>query len=256
MRFPDIVVVGSGRVAEALCRELPVVQVFARNPERGHELAALAGCRWESDPRKLAPAGLYLLAVSDRAIGEVSASLDFGGGLAVHTSGSCDLNDLAPNVARRGVFYPLQTFSEGRSVDLGGVPVLIEAEHEADLAVLEHVASALRGRALRSDALLRRKVHVAAVFVCNFVNGLYTAGEEWMRDNELDFSLLKPLIAETTQKMLASPSPRHVQTGPAARGDRPTIEAHRALLENRPDLLRIYNLMTEYIIENQINGKF
>lgn len=248
-----IVIVGSGNVAEALCRAIPaaggeVAQVFVRNPERGPALASLAGCGWESDPRKLAAADLYLLAVSDRAIREVSDTLDFGGGLVAHTSGSADLTELSSNINRRGVFYPLQTFTAGRAVDFGEIPLFIEAEQEADYPVLEELARALSGSVTRSDSLLRRKMHVGAVFVCNFVNDLYAAGEQWMRANGMDFAVLKALIAETTRKMLDGGSPLNGQTGPAVREDWPTIEKHLELLENYPDLKNIYEVLTEHII--------
>lgn len=248
-----IVIIGSGNVAEALCRAIPaagyeVVQVFARNPERGKALAGIAGCDWENRPEKLSEADLYILSVSDKAIPELSTLLDFGNGLVVHTSGSCGLEELSSGIARRGVFYPLQTFTAGREVSFRGIPLFIEATNEEDYKLLEGLASALSDSVYRSDSILRRKMHVAAVFVCNFVNDLYVIGEQWMQSNGMDFSVLKPLIAETTRKMLDSPSPLSVQTGPAVREDRPTIEKHLQLLENYPDLKTIYEVLTEHII--------
>jgi predicted short-subunit dehydrogenase-like oxidoreductase (DUF2520 family) len=257
-----IVILGSGRVAEALCRALPeagqeVVQLFARNSARGKALAALAECPWESRPDKLAEADLYLMAVSDRAIPELSASLDFRRGVVAHTCGSGAPEELSARIERRGVFYPLQTFSEGRPVDFREVPIFLEAEHEADYALLERVAASLSGSVHRSDARLRQNIHVAAVFVCNFVNDLYAAGEVWMRINNLDFNLLKPLIAETTRKMLVAPSPLAVQTGPAVREDGPTIEKHLQLLEKHEDLKKIYEVLTAHIIQmKKSDGKF
>ena len=260
-RSDRIVVVGSGNVAEALCRALPasgyaLAQVFARNPERGRALAGLAGCGWENNPEKLAEADIYLLAVSDRAIPELSETLGFGGGLVAHTSGSCDLAELSPGIARRGVFYPLQTFTSGREVDFREIPLFIEAENESDYAVLQALASGLSGSVYRSDSFLRRKMHVAAVFVCNFVNGLYAAGEEWMQAHGMDFGLLKPLIAETANKMLAADSPLSVQTGPAVREDRPTLDKHLQLLEDNPDLKNIYEVLTGHIVRmKKTDGK-
>ena len=262
MKKPErIVIVGSGNVAEALCRAIPgtgspVVQVFARNPERGKALARMAGSNWEDRPGNLAPADIYLLAVSDKAIPEVSEQLDFGSGLVAHTSGSCDLAELSSRIRRRGVFYPLQTFTSGREIDFREIPLFIEAEQEEDYSRLEALASALSDSVYRSDSSLRRKMHVAAVFVCNFVNDLYVVGEQWMQANGMDFRVLKPLIAETTRKMLASPSPRAVQTGPAVREDWPTVEKHLQILEEYPDLKNIYEVLTGHIIQmKKTDGK-
>jgi len=251
-----IAIVGSGHVAEALCRAIPVtgyeiVQVFARNAERGTALAGLAGCPWENRRDRLADADIYLLAVSDKAIPQVSRELDFKDGVVAHTSGSCDLSELPFEIGHRGVFYPLQTFSAGREVDFRKIPLFIEAETEEDYATLNALASVLSDSVYRSDSLLRRKMHVAAVFVCNFVNDLYAVGEQWMRINGMDFEILKPLISETTRKMLDSPSPLLVQTGPAVREDWPTLEKHLQLLENYPDLKTIYQVLTEHIIQTK-----
>lgn len=248
-----IVIIGSGNVAEALCRAIPpagyeIIQLFSRNPERGKLLAGIAGCTWENQPEKLSAADLYILSVSDKAIPEISDRLHFGNSLVVHTSGSCGLEELSSKVTRRGVFYPLQTFTAGREVDFRVIPLFIEATNEEDYRLLEALASALSDSVYRSDSLLRRKMHVAAVFVCNFVNDLYAIGEQWMQANGMDFNVLKPLIAETTRKMPDSPSPLAAQTGPAVREDWPTIEKHLQLLENYPDLKTIYEVLTEHII--------
>ena len=136
MELKRVVIVGSGNVAEALARALPasgveLCQLFARNPERGPRVAALGGTTWTDDPRRLAAADLYLVAVSDRAVGEVAASLPVPAGAVVaHTAGSVPLDALG-RFAHRAVLYPLQTFTAGRAVDFARVPLFIEASDEA-----------------------------------------------------------------------------------------------------------------------------
>ena len=68
-----VVIIGSGNLAEALAQAvarsgLKLVQLFARNAQRGKTVAALAGTQWTSDPAWLAEADIYLIAVSDRAV--------------------------------------------------------------------------------------------------------------------------------------------------------------------------------------------
>ncbi|MCD8185113.1 MAG: DUF2520 domain-containing protein [Rikenellaceae bacterium] len=253
-RVLRIVIIGSGHVAEVLVRAFSeadgvrLCQLFSRNAQRGKALASVGGCPWEDRPSMLAQADVYILAVSDRAIGEVSAELPLDRGLVVHTSGSCLMEEISCNVARRGVFYPLQTFTAGREVEFREIPLFIEAEHGTDYSLLEALGSRLCNSVYRSDAALRRKMHIAAVFVCNFVNHLYAVGEQWMSANGMDFSVLKPLIAETTRKMLESHFPRTVQTGPAMREDYPTLEKHMQELIPYPQLQEIYRILTEHII--------
>lgn len=256
-----ITIAGSGGVAEAFCRWIPssgyeVAQVFARNEDRGKKLADLAGSRWTSDPEALESVDLFLIAVSDSAIREVAASLDPGDAVVAHTSGSCGLNELPTNIRKKGVFYPLQTFTPGLIFDYEKIPIFIEAENADTYEVLTSLASNLSESVYRSDSELRRKLHVAAVFVCNFVNDLYVTGESLMKASGLDFEVLKPLIEETTRKVLNNPSPLPLQTGPAVREDWPTIEKHMQMLERYPDLQTIYSLLTEHIIKmKQTHGE-
>lgn len=254
MELKRVVIVGSGNVAEALARALPasgakLCQVFARNRERGPRVAALGGTTWTADPDRLAEADLYLIAVSDRAVGEVAASLRLpDGAVAAHTAGSVPLDALEA-FPRRAVIYPLQTFTAGRAVDFARVPLFLEASDKGTYQAVERFARRLSSQLYPADSKRRGILHLAGVLACNFVNALYAAGERTLAREGLPFEVLRPLIAETAAKALAAPSPAAVQTGPAVRGDLPTLERHRALLAEEPLLLEIYNLMSRYIWE-------
>lgn len=254
MELKRVVIVGSGNVAEALARALPasgaeLCQVFARNRERGPRVAALGGTTWTADPDRLAEADLYLIAVSDRAVGEVAASLRLpDGAVAAHTAGSVPLDALEA-FPRRAVIYPLQTFTAGRAVDFARVPLFLEASDKGTYQAVERFARRLSSQLYPADSKRRGILHLAGVLACNFVNALYAAGERTLAREGLPFEALRPLIDETAAKALAAPSPAAVQTGPAVRGDLPTLERHRALLAEEPLLLEIYNLMSRYIWE-------
>ena len=119
--YMKVVVIGSGNVAESLAQAvaeaegLELVQLFARNEERGRKVAELAKCEWSNT--RLAEADLYLISVSDNAVADVAKGLQVAEGAVVaHTAGCCPLEALAPHL-HRAVFYPFQTFSVGRKVD-------------------------------------------------------------------------------------------------------------------------------------------
>jgi predicted short-subunit dehydrogenase-like oxidoreductase (DUF2520 family) len=250
----SIVIIGSGNVAESLARAiagsgLRLVQVFARNAVRAQEVAGLAGCGWATRPEELAEADLYLLAVSDRAVAEVAAALPIPERAAVaHTAGCVPLEALPAKFARRAVFYPLQTFTRGRRVGFADLPVFIEASTPALQTELETLARRITRHVHAADSARRARLHLAAVFVCNFVNHMYAVGAELTEAAGLDFGLLKPLIAETTAKALDAASPAAVQTGPAVRGDLATQERHAAMLDD--ELLRtIYTTISQHIWE-------
>lgn len=250
-----VVIIGSGNLAEALARALAaarglqLVQIHARNEERGREVAHIAGCAWSGDPAALAPADLYLIAVSDRAVAEVAERLPIPHGAAVaHTAGSVPMEAIPAKFARRGVFYPMQTFTKGRAVDFRPIPIFLEASTPELLAELEEVAQRLSDRVIPADSERRSKIHLAAVFACNFANHMYALGEEIARSAGLDFDVLRALVAETAAKACDAASPRNVQTGPAVRGDRTTQERHEALIAD-PRMKEIYQTISQNIWE-------
>lgn len=249
-----VVIVGSGNLAEALAQavaksDLKLVQLFARNAERGQAVAALAATQWTADPARLAAADIYLVAVSDKAVAELAAALPFPAGAVVaHTAGSVPLEAL-PAHTRRAVFYPLQTFTKGRAVDFSQIPLFLETDDAALRPQLEAFARSLSQHVVWADSACRAKVHLAAVFACNFANHMYAVGERIVRSAGLPFDVLKPLIAQTAAKALDAASPADVQTGPAVRHDAQTMERHAALLADEQQLENIYKIISNSIWE-------
>ena len=246
-------IIGSGNVALHLIHafqsnsKIELVQVFARNKKSLTHL--LDSNSVTSDYTQLQAADVYIIAVSDDAIAEVSSQLPFENQLVVHTSGTVPLTTLESK-NRRGVFYPLQTFSKDKAVNFKTIPICLEAENEKDLQTLNQIASTISDAVYQINSEQRKALHVAAVFVNNFVNHLYQMGNEICDNNNVPFEILKPLIQETANKIV-SLSPKEAQTGPAKRNDLTTIEAHQQFLTDE-NLSTIYTLLTQSI---QNNGK-
>lgn len=247
----SIVIIGSGNVAQHLItaflqsNEVELVQVFSRQKEKVSHLISLD--KIVSDYTEIKSADVYLHAVSDNVIAEVSEKLPFENRLVVHTSGSMPMEVL--NIKnRRGVFYPLQTFTKNKSVDFKAIPICLEAETENDFLTLKTVAQSISSRVESISSEQRKALHVAAVFVCNFVNHLYQMGQEICEEHNLSFELLQPLIIETAQK-ITQLSPKEAQTGPAKRNDTTTINAHLHFLTDA-NQKEIYQLLTKSIIDH------
>ncbi|MEW4922616.1 DUF2520 domain-containing protein [Algibacter sp. 2305UL17-15] len=196
------------------------------------------------DLNTLQDADIYIIAVSDDAIADISSQLPFENKLVVHTSGSVNVHDLnAKN--RRGVFYPLQTFSKSAEMDFVNVPICIETLVKTDYPILKALAVAVGSPVRKVNSEQRRTLHLAAVFVNNFTNQLYRVAHEITESEEAEFDFLKPLILETAKKV-QNMSPYLAQTGPAKRNDKKTIKKHLKLLKNDQHK-DIYNLLTQSI---------
>ena len=193
---------------------------------------------------KLVDADIYILAVSDDAISALSSQLPFQDRLVVHTSGSVGIHDL-DRKNRRGVFYPLQTFSKDSEIDFKDVPICIETLEKKDLQLLKKLSESIGSLYYKISTEQRQILHLSAVFVNNFTNQLYRIAHEISDVKGINFDVLKPLILETAKKVQTL-SPYMAQTGPAKRNDKKTIKRHLKLLENE-DHKAIYELLTNSI---------
>ena len=247
-----IVIIGSGNVAAVLGRKFvaaghSILQVVGRNGKAASELAY----EWKTTSANYLSAvnlsaDVYIIAVSDHAIAEVIRELRLPGKVVAHTAAAESMDILKKVSPHHGVFYPLQSLRKERN-DLPPIPIFFEGSDEKAKEYLGALAFSIQPKTVvevEGDALL--KMHVAGVFVNNFTNHLYTLAEQYCNEEGLDFSQLYPLILETATR-LKDISPRQAQTGPAARADQATIDKHLALLEKKPHLKKVYELMTASI---------
>ena len=240
-----VILLGSGNVATHLFQAfskangIEVVQVFSRTISKDFPETLQT-----SDFSKITEADVYIICVSDSAISSVSSQLSFENRLVVHTSGSTDINVL-DSKNRKGVFYPLQTFTKNKSVDFSQIPICIETEVLTDFEIIEKLAKSVSNSVYLINGNQRKTLHVSAVFVCNFTNHLYTIGNTICEENNIPFEILQPLIEETAKK-IKSLSPSEAQTGPAIRNDKKTIEKHIDFLTNE-NQKEIYKILTKSI---------
>ena len=244
-------IIGSGNLAQHLIvafsktTDIELVQVFSRKDAAVAHL--INPDKIYTNFNDIIAADLFIIAITDDAITEVCEAIPFSNELVVHTSGSVSIEAI-DNKNRPGVFYPLQTFSKSKEVDFKTIPICIETKNEKDFQILEKVAKSISNTVYKINSEQRKALHIAAVFVCNFVNHLYQIGNDICIENDLPFDILKPLIQETANKIL-SLSPNQAQTGPAKRKDIQTINAHLSFLsdENQKE---IYKMLTKSIIDN------
>ncbi len=249
----QIVLLGSGNVATHLFKAIQKTADFEVVQIYNHNKISLIDFRdfveTTADPQKIVNADLYILALKDDVIAQISEKIPDKNAVVVHTSGGLEMNILN-NFEDRGVFYPLQTFSKTKEIDFQNIPICIEASNKKVENLLLDLGKAISGKVVKISSEQRKSLHVAAVFVSNFVNVMYTEAEEICKKYDIPFEILQPLIAETASK-IKNMSPLEAQTGPAKRNDREVISAHLQLLDE--DQQNIYKLLTETI--QKLHGK-
>ncbi|MBT8394812.1 MAG: DUF2520 domain-containing protein [Flavobacteriaceae bacterium] len=244
----SVIILGSGNVATHLFKafnkadKITVKQWFSRTQHSIEQFKDKVEITNNYDDLK--EADVYILAVSDDAIHEVSAKLTVTNKFIVHTSGAMTLHEMDKK-NDRGVFYPLQTFSKDVEMDFANVPFCLEVENKSNMQILNSLCEAIGSKYYRVNSEQRSSLHLAAVFVNNFVNQLYRTAHEITESTSVDFNILKPLIIETAKK-IENLSPYRAQTGPAKRHDKKTIKKHMKLLQNDQHK-EIYDLLTKVI---------
>jgi predicted short-subunit dehydrogenase-like oxidoreductase (DUF2520 family) len=209
-------IVGAGRVGSA---------VAARLRERGVALR-------EGD------AELVLICVPDGAIGEVARSIEPGPWIG-HVSGATSLSALDPH-RRRFSLHPLQTFTRARGPEqLDDAYAAVTAESEDARAVAVELAETLGLRPFQLADDERALYHAGAAIASNFLVTLRRVAGQLVADAGAPPEALDPLMRRTIENGFEL-------TGPIARGDWDTVEAHlRAIRARRPEYEPIYRALAE-----------
>jgi len=253
MKLPDIYIIGSGNLAAHLAdqftkQHLPVKGLIARNVKAGRQISRKSKILFLNSVSEIkSRKPVVFCCVTDDAIDHCTNELRDHDALVVHCSGMKPIPENHKNdQCRFGVFYPVLSFSKHKPVDWNGVPVCIEAPDKISFNILKYITGKISARPYSIGSGERAVIHLSAVFSNNFTNLMYMISEDLLKNHHLDFKLMKPLILQTAEKALYF-SPETIQTGPGRRGDKKTIAAHRRMLSERSDILKIYNTLTAVI---------
>lgn len=257
MKSLSIALLGTGNVAWHLSRTLEnaghiISHVYDRDITKAEKFAMDFFNASTSDSLDLSDvdASLFVMAIADDGIEEVAQQLELpSNAILVHTSGTVPLNVLGyAQTHNIGVFYPLQTFSKGKTLDFSEIPICIEGESNDTVDLLRSLAGSISSSVHHLNSNQRKIIHLSAVFACNFSNHMFTISKGILKSNDMDFELLKPLIVETLNKSFDI-GPDNAQTGPAMRGDMETLDKQFDSLSNDPAVADIYRLISQNIID-------
>jgi predicted short-subunit dehydrogenase-like oxidoreductase (DUF2520 family) len=206
-------VIGSGRVGSA---------VTARLRERGLGAGG-------DDP------DIVLLCVPDTAIADVARCLAPGRAWVGHVSGATPLAALDPH-ERRFSLHPLQTFDRsGDPAQFDGAWAAVSGETDEALAVAKELAETLGLQPFELADGDRTLYHAGAVFASNYLVTLQRAAVRL----GVPADGLAPLMTRTIENGFDL-------TGPIARGDWATVDAHKqAIRAAQPELEQLYESLAE-----------
>lgn len=250
--FYEIGIAGTGRVATTLSRALKAANhtvnvVYGRDLTKAKAVAKAVDADATNSP-DLSSYGcdIVLLCVRDDAIAYLVSKLNLPAGcLCCHLSGSTPMNILLRH-SPHGVFYPLQSFTKDTPTSLEDTPIYLEGSDEESLRMLAQLAGSLYAIPRRANSQTRRHLHLCAVMANNFCHHILDLCRGRMEEQSLRFEDLHLLMKHTLQRAFET-STEGMQTGPAARGDEGIINKHMKLLENDPQMQKIYQAMSESI---------
>jgi predicted short-subunit dehydrogenase-like oxidoreductase (DUF2520 family) len=251
-----ITLIGSGNVATWMAQRLqhsehfPITQVYSRKLENAQRLADLCGAQAIDDLKDLTPDHqVFIFALADKAYEEILPKLPFRLPAAFLTSGTVSCQYLKDYADHYGVIYPLQTFTKTQDMRALEVPLCLESDFAGEHKTLMwELSRELSPTCYEVSEAQRAKIHVAAVFACNFSNAMYQIAYKLLKENGLPFEILLPVLRQTVEKV-SQMTPAEAQTGPAVRGDVNVMRAQMDSLEDER-MREIYRIMSE-VIQNE-----
>lgn len=223
-----------------------IAAVYSRTVESARALADRLGETYTTDIKAVPASDAAIVMLKDDALKELAPAIagSLKGALLLHTAGSVPMDIWREAGATQyGVLYPMQTFSKESRIDWSQVPLFIEGSSDRTLDSIRQLALSISPDVTPLSSDGRKKLHLAAVFTCNFSNHMYAIAERLLATEGVPFSVMLPLVRETARKV-ESIKPVDAQTGPAVRGDRKVIGEHLELLKDYPELADLYRLIS------------
>lgn len=244
-----VTIIGTGRVATYMAyvlvqKGVDIVEIGAHHSENAVFMAQLTGAPVAADLKHLKKAEVYIIAVKDSAIENVSRTIreQYPEAFLIHTSGATPIEVLEDGKknAPCGVIYPLQTFPKSLIVGSvknlknflhahGKFTIFVESLRNTDYDAVYSLAQLIADDVHAADSVQRRYLHLVGVYCNNFVNHCCVKAQEILTSKNLPINVLDAIV-HTTVAGIVGGDAKSAQSGPAMRGDRCTLQRHMDML--------------------------
>ena len=264
----SVAIIGPGRVGQALGKLLadagvPICFVAARRPEAARRAVRFIGhgVPLGLNSQQLTEASVILVTTTDAALQQVARDLaalggDWSGKVVLHTCGSLPSMVLQPLRCRGaaiGSLHPFQTIPNPAAGvrNLKGCFWGIEGDAAARRVATQWVRT-LGGVAFRVRASQKTLYHAAAFLTCPTIVTLMDRSARLLRRAGVPARIVRPMLGrfvEETIRNFVELGGRRALTGPAVRGDWPTIRRHlRTLRRSFPDIIPLYSALVRAML--------
>lgn len=250
----NIVIIGSGNVATFYGVRFKaaghrIVQVLSPNLNHAQALANILECDATNQYASLhRNADLYVLGVRDDVLIELAQHLELPNKIIVYGAGAVPLSALYKISSRIVCLWCLFSIQKDHLPTQNNFPVVYNPSNTIDSALAKQLAGLLSNSIYALNDDQKSNAHLCAVLVNNFTNHLYAIAHQLMRESNIEFSLLHPIMLNTAENAIAF-DPKTRQTGPAIRNDEQTMHEHSMLLRQHPMYQQVYKILSESIRE-------
>lgn len=244
---PNVYIAGTGNLASALGEELK---------EKSSELYHFSGWisrkplqtslspAYDYNSAPCLPGDVVFLCVQDKQIFTLAPLFANKGVHVIHCSGAQPLEH--NGIKCDAAFWPMQTFRSGIQSSWNNIPVFLQTKNDSLAHLLTEMGSLLGANIIVCNEEERLKMHLTAVLANNFVNALIRSAEITAESTGYSAEFIYPILQQTVINAIENGA-KNSQTGPAVRGDRAVMEKHIQLLENQPEMLKVYEDLSAYI---------
>lgn len=247
-----IVIIGSGNIATFYGVRFKeaghsILQVLSPNIEHANALAQRLSCDAIHDYTLLnKEADIYILAVRDNVLYQLAETLRLPGKYIIYGAGAVPLNALSLISERIICLWCMFSVNKDNLPNNRSFPVIYNTLEANDVTLAQQWSALLSDAQYHLSDHQKSQTHLTAVFVNNFTNHLYAIANRLMKESNIDFNLLMPMILDTA-KRIQEQDPELVQTGPAVRNDTHTLNEQEIQLELHPHYQAVYRALSDSI---------